>query len=140
MKLWKNEKFTLTFRHFSTKNMWNQNTVWKTTNLLLHLTIFYENYVKSVWIKEKFTHVYLFYHKNLLKSTCYVEKREIYSHMFHRKNYLKSKHSVENYRFACMFHLFEEKLRTVWTFQKFPATQIFREINFRDFSGPKLLF
>ena len=24
---------------------------------------------------------------------------------------------------------------TVWNFQKFPATQIFREINFRDFRG-----
>ena len=27
---------------------------------------------------------------------------------------------------------------TVWKFQKFPATQILREMNFRDFRGRKL--
>ena len=29
------------------------------------------------------------------------------------------------------------KACTVWKIQKFPDTQIFREINFKDFGGPK---
>ena len=42
-----------------------------------------------------------------------------------------------NRSFLKIYIILVELAPTVWKFQKFPATQIFREINIRKFKGPK---